>query len=367
MRRAIELARVGWGRVAPNPLVGAVVVRDGQIVGEGAHARFGGPHAELAALEAGGERTEGATLYVTLEPCAHEGKTPPCCDAILAAGIRRVVVAVPDPNPAASGGVDRLRAGGIDVELGVEQTAAERLNAAFLCWHRRGASFTALKLALSRDDKIAKAPGTRSRITGPVAQAETHRLRAGFDAILIGRVTAMVDDPLLTVRGDIEPRDAPVRVVLDSALELSAASRLATTVDVAPLWVFCAPDADAARRRTLETAGVRVIECDADPSGGLDLRRVLEILAAGDRRSVLVEGGARMAGSLLAANLVQRFYLFRAPHRIGPGGLDGFASHRFDVEDWTVIDEMELGPDRLTVLEPESSAATVAVTMSAGG
>src|SRR5690348_16878859 len=204
MRRALDLARRGWGQTAPNPMVGAVVVRDGQIVGEGFHARHGEEHAEIAALREAGERARGATLYVTLEPCGHYGKTPPCADAIVAAGIARVVVATEDANPEAAGGATRLRTAGIPLDIGVERTAAREQNAAFFHRFASDRPFITLKLATSLDGAIASADRTRGAggnfLTGPEARREVHRMRAGVDAIVVGVGTVLADDPLLTVR-----------------------------------------------------------------------------------------------------------------------------------------------------------------------
>ncbi|MEJ2482308.1 MAG: bifunctional diaminohydroxyphosphoribosylaminopyrimidine deaminase/5-amino-6-(5-phosphoribosylamino)uracil reductase RibD, partial [Gemmatimonadota bacterium] len=253
MRRAVELSLRGVGRVEPNPRVGAVIVdEDGEIVGEGYHGRFGGPHAEIEAIARAGRATEGGTLYVTLEPCAHEGKTPPCTRAILEAGIRRVLVASRDPNPEATGGMEALRMAGIEVETGLLALESARANAPFLWWHVTGEPFVALKLAVSLDGRIARRAGARSAITGPEAGREVMRLRAASDAILIGSGTAGVDDPLLTVR-DLPARNrVPLRVVLDSGARLPATSRLARSVGEAPLLLFAAEDADPGRVDRLE-------------------------------------------------------------------------------------------------------------------
>ncbi len=210
MRRALELAARGWGRVAPNPLVGAVVARGGEVVGEGWHTGYGRPHAEVEALRVAGEAARGATLYVTLEPCAHHGKTPPCTDAILAAGVRRVVFAASDPNPRAAGGCAVLETAGVEVERGVEMRAALDLNAPF--FHGIAGPerpWTELKLAVSLDGRVADRDGRSAWITGEEARAEVHRMRAGFGAVAVGIGTALADDPRLTVRGAVEPRVPP--------------------------------------------------------------------------------------------------------------------------------------------------------------
>lgn len=320
MRHALELAERGWGRVAPNPLVGAVVVRDGAVVGEGWHAEYGQPHAEAAALRQAGERARGATLYVTLEPCNHHGKTPPCSAAVLEAGIARLVYAVADPNPRAEGGAARLRAAGVEVVGGVEEQRARDLNAPFL--HRHSAQgarrpWIQLKLALSLDARVADARGRSAWITGPPARAAVHRMRAAHDAVVVGIGTALADDPLLTVRDAPPPRLPPVRVVLDRRLRLPAGSRLARSVAEAPLWVVCAPDADPARERELADAGARVLRAEA-------LADALERLAGEGLASLLVEGGGVLASALLEAEAVDRLALFYAPLLLGRDGRPAF-------------------------------------------
>ena len=332
MARAIDLASRGWGRVHPNPTVGAVVTdAPGTVIGEGWHAEFGGAHAEAAALERAGAAARGGTLYVTLEPCAHHGKTAPCTEAVLRSGVARVVVAVADPNPVAAGGIARLRAAGIDVAVGIGEREAADQNAAFLHWHRSGRPYVALKLGMSLDARISARAGEATPVTGPAAHAAVHRLRAGFDAILVGGRTAHVDDPLLTARGDVQPHRAPVRVVLDPEVRLGVESRLASDTSVAPVWLFAAPDATG-NAAALGARGVRVARARRARRGGLDLDDVMNTLAAADLRSVFCEGGGRLAGSLLAADRVDRLYLFVAPKLYGRdapaafAGLDGGAA-----------------------------------------
>jgi diaminohydroxyphosphoribosylaminopyrimidine deaminase/5-amino-6-(5-phosphoribosylamino)uracil reductase len=355
MARALELAGRGRGQVAPNPLVGAVVARGEEVVGEGFHASFGEAHAEIVALRDAGDRAQGATLYVTLEPCAHQGKTPPCCRAISEAGIQRVVIASTDPNPESGRGTVELRNAGIEVELGVREEEARRLNAAFLWSQSRDTPFTAVKLALSLDGKLSDRPGVRTAISGVEAELEVHRLRAVHDAVLVGGQTAIVDDPLLTVRGDIVPRRSPVRVVLDPDLKLSTRSRLVKSGEEAPLWMIGAAGVRGARRAALERAGVRVTTVRRGPEGGLDLPAAWRGLASAGLQSVLVEGGGRLAGALLDDRLVQRLYLFYASRFIGPDGVEGFPglSSALD-ERWRVIRRQELGDDTLIMLEATS-------------
>ena len=351
MRRALELAPRGWGRVAPNPLVGSVVVRDGRAVGEGWHREYGGPHAEVEALQAAGEDARGATVYVTLEPCTHWGKTPPCTEALCEAGVRRVVFAAPDADPEAGGGAGVLRLAGIQVEGGVEEEAARDQNAAFFHAHSPDGArrpFVALKLGLSLDSRIADCDGRSVWVTGEEARAEVHRLRAGFDAIAVGLGTAVADDPLLTVRGAVEPRVPPARVVFDRSLRLPADGRLARTAREAPVFVVTTAEASAARRAALQTAGVRVL----DAADGL--AAACRVLREAGIRSMFVEGGGELAGSLLRAGLVDRLYLFYAPLFLGPGGLSPFAALESlpitEAARWRRLDTEAFGADTLVTL-----------------
>jgi diaminohydroxyphosphoribosylaminopyrimidine deaminase / 5-amino-6-(5-phosphoribosylamino)uracil reductase len=257
MRRAITLAEQGWGQTAPNPMVGAVVVREGAIVGEGWHTRYGEAHAEVEALRSAGERARGATMFVTLEPCNHHGRTPPCTEAILAAGIRRVVIAVADPNPVAAGGAERLREGGVDVAIGLGEKSARELNAAFFHSFAVDRPFVQLKLALSLDGAMADHTRHQGWLTGDQARMEVHRLRAGADAVAVGIGTALADDPLLTVRGFTPPRVPPVRVVFDTSARLPLTSRLVQTAREIPVvW-----SAGLRNRRTRRRSSTRAWSC----------------------------------------------------------------------------------------------------------
>jgi diaminohydroxyphosphoribosylaminopyrimidine deaminase/5-amino-6-(5-phosphoribosylamino)uracil reductase len=361
MDRALELARRGWGRVAPNPLVGAVVVREGEVVAEGWHARHGAAHAEAAALESAGPDARGATVYVTLEPCTHRGKTPPCAPALVEAGVGRVVVACRDPHPRAGGGVDLLRDAGIPVEVGVRGREAARLNAPFLWRHAGRGTLAVLKLALSLDGRLAEREGVRSRVTGREAGRWVHRLRAGHDAILVGSGTARVDDPRLTARGEVEPRVPPVRVVLDRRLRLPADSRLAETAREVPVWVLTGPGPAGERREALEAAGVRVLEVEPDPGGrGLDPAAVMERLAAEEVGSVLVEGGGQVAASFLHAGVLQRIHLLYAPRVYGSGGVASFPGRGSHMDGWRAVRRAPLGPDTRITLESGELRALLA-------
>lgn len=353
MDRALSLALEGWGQVSPNPMVGAVVVRGEDVIAEGYHARYGADHAEVMALEAGGGESAGATLYVSLEPCAHHGKTPPCTEAILRSGVARVVFGCRDPDGRAGGGGDVLRAAGVDVAGGVQRLRAARLNAAFIWGRLDRGPWVSLKLGLSLDGRIAAGQGTRTPITGEEAAAYVHRLRAGHDAIMVGARTAMVDDPLLTVRLARRPRVPPTRVVLDSKLETSTSSRLVNTVDEAPLLVLCGASAPAARRSELERAGVEVVSVAvSEPGGGLDLVQVLRELGARGLGSILVEGGGRLAAAMVAGGLVRRQHLIYAPVVLGPAGVPAMGVEvGTSPGDWSVVLRQGLGRDSLLELE----------------
>jgi diaminohydroxyphosphoribosylaminopyrimidine deaminase/5-amino-6-(5-phosphoribosylamino)uracil reductase len=347
MRRAIDIARGGWGQTRPNPMVGAVVVADGQVVGEGFHSRYGAAHAEVEAIRQANDRARGATLYVTLEPCVHDGKTPSCCRMILNAGIRRVVYANADPHPEAGGGAVELAGSGLELTGGVLAGEAARLNSAFLWWHRRRASFVALKLAVSLDGKIAEKEGVRTDLTGAEARREVMQLRAAHDAILVGAGTVRVDDPVLTVRGIPSPRVAPLRVVLDSAARVSPASRLVATVAEAPVLVLVSVDADPARIARLRECGVEVQTIERCPGSGLSLPAALDALKERGCTAILCEGGATLATSLLSGGHVQRLHWFVAPRVIGPGGVDALARQVPDTGSWRLADCSGAGDDAL--------------------
>lgn len=321
VRRAIALAANGWGRVAPNPMVGCVLVRDGEVVGEGWHTEYGQPHAEVEALRAAGDRARGATAYVSLEPCSHWGKTPPCTGALTEAGVRRVVFGGYDPNPKAQGGGEVLRAAGIEVLGGVEEAAVREQNAVFFHAHSPAGAerpFVALKLAMSLDARIADRDGRSVWITGEEARAEVHRLRAGYDAVAVGIGTALADDPLLTVRGAVESLVPPTRIVFDRRLRLPVDGKLVRSAREVPVMAVCAPDAPEDRRRALEAAGVRVV-------AGSALDDQLRAIREAGVRSMFVEGGSVLASALLTADTVDRMYLFYAPVLIGPEGGSPFA------------------------------------------
>lgn len=322
MRRALELASLATGATSPNPLVGCVIVGDGERVGEGYHTRCGQPHAEPVALAAAGERARGATLYVNLEPCSHFGRTPPCTEAILAAGVSRVVCGMIDPNPVVSGrGVAQLRAAGVEVTVGVCEAAATRLNAGFVIAQRERRPMVSVKLATSLDGRIAAEGGESAWISGPEARAEVHAMRVAADAVLVGPGTLRADRPRLNARGadDAPLPNQPRRVVLDP--ELSAGDDLALwDTDVAPTWVACAEDAPRERRAWLESRGVRVVPLPTF-GGGLDEAALLEALFEDGCVSVLCEGGGGLAGRLLERGLVDRWVQYIAALFLGARGV----------------------------------------------
>ena len=356
MRTALELAERGWGHVAPNPMVGAVLVRDGEVVSEAFHAEYGSPHAEVEALRAAGASGRGATLYVTLEPCHHTGKTGPCTLQIAEAGIARVVCALPEINPQASGGADWLRERGVEVEFGVCELEARDLNAVHLSMFRRRRPFLSLKYALSLDARLSERPGVAVQVTGEAARAEAHRLRAGHDAVMIGIGTALADDPLLTVREWPAPRVAPLRVVLDSMLRLPLESKLVAGAGEVPVRVFTAQDAPEERASELTARGVELVRIPRDAAGdGLDAGAVLASLWEGGVRSVLCEGGGRLGSYLLAAGLVDRLYAFIAPRLFGEPGVPGFQGPRGRAaKDWRTVARKELGPVTLLVYSSDT-------------
>ncbi|MBF0128875.1 MAG: bifunctional diaminohydroxyphosphoribosylaminopyrimidine deaminase/5-amino-6-(5-phosphoribosylamino)uracil reductase RibD [Alphaproteobacteria bacterium] len=334
MRAALGLARRGLGRVWPNPAVGCVIVREGRVVGRGWTQPGGRPHAETEALARAGGQACGATAYVTLEPCSHHGKTPPCADALVEAGLARVVMAHEDPDPRVAGrGAARLRAAGIEVVSGVLEAEARSLNAGFLSRVARGRPIVTLKLATSLDGRIATATGESQWITGAEARAQGHRLRAEHDAILIGIGTALADDPSLTCRlPGMEPR-SPVRVVLDSRLRLPRASRLASSGG--PTWIVTRegaesqwPQANTSQRP--EAGGVEVIGVRAGQDGRPDPLAVLESLGGRGLTRVLLEGGGEAAASFIRLGLVDVVVWFHAPLVLGGDGKAAVAAFGLD-------------------------------------
>lgn len=321
MRRALELARRARGRTSPNPLVGAVVLSGGRIVGEGFHERAGTPHAEIHALRAAGESTRGATLVVTLEPCNHTGRTPPCTEAIVAAGVSHVVSAMRDPNPGVTGqGHELLRGRGIQVDTGVLEAEATDLNAEYIYRVKTGRTFVALKAATSLDGRLGADGGDSQWITGSLARLRAHALRDRYDAVLIGRGTALRDDPHLDVRLPGARRN-PLAAVLDSRLELPLHLALFDRASQgAAVFVFAHHDAAAEREQAVRDRGAEVIRVGVDDQAQLDLDEVLRALADRGCNSVLAEGGEKLHTSLLRRGLASRVHQFVAPCILGGRG-----------------------------------------------
>jgi diaminohydroxyphosphoribosylaminopyrimidine deaminase / 5-amino-6-(5-phosphoribosylamino)uracil reductase len=322
MRLALALGRRGQGRTWPNPAVGAVVVKDGVIVGRGWTQPGGRPHAEPEALRRAGEAAVGATLYVTLEPCSHFGKSPPCVDAVIASRIARVVSAIEDPNPEVAGqGHAKLRAAGIKVEVGLCSADAARDHAGHFRRIRDRRPHVILKLAVSADDRIAAGGGKPVAITGEAARTRVHLLRAQSDAILVGVGTVLADDPLLTCRLPGMEKRSPVRVVLDTALRIPAGSRLLQSARATPLWLVASELAEAAAAMRLGAAGAQVMRLPPCPSPGLDLPAVLRALSERGITRLMVEGGSRVASSFVASGLVDEIWLLRGREPIGADGI----------------------------------------------
>lgn len=366
MRAALAQARQAVGTTAENPPVGCVIVRDGALLGRGFTQPGGRPHAETVALaharavDRARSATVGATAYVTLEPCSHHGQTPPCAEALIEAGIVRVVVAATDPDPRVDGGgLARLRAAGVDVSTGLLRDEAERVMAGFLSRIRRGRPYVTLKIATSLDGRIATATGHSQWITGEAARARAHLMRARSDAILVGIGTALADDPSLTCRlPGLEAR-SPERIVLDSDLRLPADSALVRGAAEVPVSIFTTRRTDAAAHLTSSVGdGLTIETVTADPNGHPSIAAVLENLAERGIGRLMVEGGARVATAFLKAGLVDEIAWFRAPLVIGGDGLSAIASLGLDRLDlaakWTPITVETLGRDRLETFRLET-------------
>jgi diaminohydroxyphosphoribosylaminopyrimidine deaminase/5-amino-6-(5-phosphoribosylamino)uracil reductase len=333
MRKALALAERGRGTTSPNPLVGAVVVdREGVIVGRGAHRIAGGPHAEVIALEDAGARARGATLYCTLEPCSHTGRTGPCAPRVASAGIARAVIAVEDPNPLVNGGgLRHLRDRGVEVSVGVERDRAAEQNAVFFTSLREQRPYVILKAAVSADGKLAAAPGRRTPLTGPAANRRIHRQRAEVDAIAVGSGTILVDDPLLTARGAYRSRPL-TRVVFDRRLRTPPGARVFTTLDAGPVIIISTKVVSADKKSAvaaLSAAGARVLELE-DPG----LASALRVLKSYEITSVVLEGGAALHQAALDADLVDAMHLYIAPALLGPGAVDWIGGGRLS---WDVL------------------------------
>jgi diaminohydroxyphosphoribosylaminopyrimidine deaminase/5-amino-6-(5-phosphoribosylamino)uracil reductase len=326
MTMALALAARGAGYVSPNPMVGAVVVKGGQMVGQGYHQVLGGPHAEVNAIDDAGENANGATLYVTLEPCHHHGRTPPCTEKIVGAGIRRVVTAMADPNPdVKGGGNDFLQSQGIEVLTGVKAREARRLNESFIKFVTTKEPFVVLKMASTLDGRIATRTGDARWVTGDAARNHVHRLRHAMDAIMVGIGTVKSDDPQLTARPAGQKGVDPIRLVLDTRLSMSKRAQMLNQASNAPTYVVCGPDASEMDRRRLTASGARILEASVK-KGRIDLNALMRQLGRMGITSLLIEGGAQVAGSAIAADIVDKVIIFYAPKLLG--GDDGIPMFR---------------------------------------
>src|SRR5438094_9661871 len=350
MQHALALARQGTGLASANPMVGCVIVREGQIVGEGFHQYEWRDHAEIVALKTAEEKARCATLYVTLEPCSHQGRTGPCTEAIIAAGVQRVVAAMEDPNPVNSGhGFERLRAAGIEVFTGVCEEEARRLNEPFACWIRTKKPFVTLKSALTLDGQLAvpqsakKAGKLDNWITSEESRAEVHRMRHASDALLTGIRTILTDDPLLTHRTGLPRRKRLLRVVLDSKLRLSPKSRIVKTSDD-DLLVFTAGPVNSVKARRLQDAGIELVPTKAK-DGRIDLLSVLAELGSREILSVLLEAGPTLNGAALAAGMVHRLFLFYAPKIAGDNRVPLAVASKLNLSPLSNVRTQQFGPD----------------------
>jgi len=348
MEHALDLARKGVGLASPNPTVGCVLEKDGNIVGEGFHQYDWRDHAEIVALKQAGANAKGATAYVTLEPCNHTGRTGPCTEALIAAGVSRVVGAMQDPNPKTSGtGFERLRAAGMEVESGLLEAEARQLNEGFAQWITKRRPFVTLKSALTLDGQLALPKSSKSKkrewITSEESRAEVHRVRHASDALLTGIGTILADDPLLTDRSGLERRRRMLRVILDTKLRLSPKARIVQTADD-DLLVFTAAPLKSPKARKLQNAGVEIVQAKKS-RGGLDLLAVLKELGRRDILSVLLEAGPGLNGAFLTAGLVNKLVLFNAPKIAGSSTVPFAKGLALDSSQLRIQNVRQLGPD----------------------
>ncbi len=358
MKLALDLARNTAGQTSPNPVVGAVAVKNGKIIGMGAHLKAGEPHAEVHALNMAGEEARDATLYVTLEPCSHYGRTPPCSDLIVRAGLKRVVVATTDPNPQVAGkGIERMRKAGITVDTGLLKEEADELNKVFFHYISTGTPFVTLKSATSLDGKTATVTGESKWITGEEARQDVHRFRNIHDGILVGIKTVLKDNPSLTTRLP-EGGKNPVRIILDSGLRTPEDS-LIVTDHAAPVWIITGPDSDAGKAERFEHNGIRVFRMSQKP---IEIGEVLKTLAEEEITSLFVEGGSEVHGSFLKAGAFQQVITYIAPKLIGgkaaPSsfGGEGIASIG-DTVPLEIKEVKQIGRDLRITAVPETPAS----------
>lgn len=356
MKRALLLARKGIGKTVPNPAVGCVIVKDGQVVGEGWHKKAGTPHAEIHALAMAGTAAKGADLYVTLEPCCHFGKTPPCTDALIAAGVRRVVVGMVDPNPKVSGqGINLLRQAGIEVEVGLLNEQCRELNRGFIKSVTTGMPYVIYKTAMTLDGNIATVTGDSRWVTGEAARRHVHHIRAKSDAIMVGVDTVIVDNPMLTVRH--VKGGNPLRVVVDTRMR-TPESVAVLSGDMAKETIIATCEANPRVHRRYQLLGATVLVCE-EFDGRVNMRDLLRKLSAMGVQTVLLEGGSRLAGDMLKSGLIDEFLLFYAPKIIGSDGFSAFALQGIakmdDAMDFCIKDVRMIGRDLLVRAVPGAS------------
>ncbi|NLX91185.1 MAG: bifunctional diaminohydroxyphosphoribosylaminopyrimidine deaminase/5-amino-6-(5-phosphoribosylamino)uracil reductase RibD [Firmicutes bacterium] len=344
MWSALDLARQGLGKTSPNPMVGAVLVKDGEVLGTGFHAKAGGPHAEIVALQEAGEKARGATLYTNLEPCSHHGRTPPCVEAIIQAGVKKVVVAMVDPNPIVSGaGIRRLREAGIKVRVGVLEEKARRLNEVFLKYITTKTPFLIVKMAMTLDGKIAVKSGQSRWITGPKSRKFVHKLRSMSDGIVVGINTLLQDDPLLNVRLNGEKSANPARIIVDSKGRLPLESRVVKTAAEIKTILATTELAPSSKLASLESAGVEVLVLPLK-NGRVDLRAMMSVLGKKEISILMAEGGGTLNYSFLTENLIDKIYFFLAPKLVGgkgaPTPLEGEGAK--DLSDAWIVEDIEM-------------------------
>lgn len=352
MRRAIELAELGRGTTSPNPMVGALIIKDGRVIAEGYHKKAGEAHAEINALNSATEDAAGATMVVSLEPCNHFGRTPPCSEAIINAGIKKVVVGMIDPNPrCAGGGIKRLLDAGVEVEHGFLADEVARQNEVFIKYITTGRPFVLVKAAISLDGKIAQTPGKTTAITGPDARRRVHEMRSEYDAIMVGIGTALTDDPLLTTRLDRADSKNPTRIVIDSDSKLPIESQIVQTAKDVKTILATSKMPPLPRKEALEARGVELVKIDSW-DGSVDLEALLEELGSRQISSVMVEGGGKLIASFVNAGMVDKYMIFVAPKIIGRGGVDLVSVKLSEIKQLRVASTEQLGEDLLIEAYP---------------
>ncbi|MDI6822166.1 MAG: bifunctional diaminohydroxyphosphoribosylaminopyrimidine deaminase/5-amino-6-(5-phosphoribosylamino)uracil reductase RibD [Actinomycetota bacterium] len=367
MRRAIELAEKGRGRTSPNPLVGAVIVKDGAIVGEGFHTRAGEPHAEINALNEAQEEAKGATMYITLEPCCIYGRTSPCTEAIIESGISRVIVGLIDPNPKVCGrGIEQLKLKGIDVEVGILSQEIAHQNEIYIKYITTGLPFVLMKVAMSMDGKITAKRGSATRITSEKSRKEVHRLRGEYDSIMVGIGTVLLDNPLLTVRLQGGETHNPIRIIIDSKARIPLDSKIVKTASEIPT-ILAVANADEEKIQTLRQYGVEVLPVPRK-DGRVDLVKLMKELGEREITSVLLEGGSLLSASAIKAGIVDKFLFFIAPKLIGgddtPGVIGGESIEAIDqAPNLKITDVKRVGEDLMIEAYPKKGVSLEGVSL----